>query len=182
MPNPQKVSLEKWNTEFFRVRHQKWRVQESQAENSLGRIKESFETAIKMLESVSIGMNRGVGGMIVIEEVQRSFEEVLRLRKALIVQTAVTEKIMKVANNHPDSKILKGELRKDVYEIDLKNKLLLQAETWESLLREAVDMHIQEYKKKKDVQFFSLNNDLYNYKKGEGSVELQEWWYDGASV
>ena len=165
VPYPQKVSLEEWRNQFFRATHSSLREQEREAVTSLGKIKESFETAMRMLENVSTGSNRGVGGDVVIEEKERYLQEVLKYRKLLILKKDMAEKAIKIINQDPDSKNIKKELKNNK---ELEEKIAEQNEGWEKILREAVDAHVKEYKKitGKNIEYFETLEALWAHKNG----------------
>lgn len=63
VPSPKKVSSIEWKDEWFRARHPELRSQEERELNQWEKLKNGFSVAVRMLENVSVGKNRGFGGI-----------------------------------------------------------------------------------------------------------------------
>jgi hypothetical protein len=176
IPSPTKVSSTEWEDEWFRARHPKLRSREEKELKQWEDLKEGFELTVSMLENVSVGENRGAGGLAVVEEIEQYFDQTLSLRKDMILQKFVAERALRIANNDPESPKLKKELNGTVKQ-EIESVLLEQEESWKSVLREIVDQYMQKYKEKKELLFFKTVKEMRLYKEKPGSIQPLDWWY-----
>ena len=176
IPNPAKVSATEWETEWFRARHPKLRAQEAQELNQWEKLEKGFEVSVRMLENVSVGENRGAGGLAVVEEIEKYFNQTLHFRKKMILQKFITERVLRIANNDPESTELKKEL-KGTAKQEIESDLLEQEKSWKQILREIVDQHMRKYKERKGLLFFNTVEEARLYKENPGSIQPLDGWH-----
>ncbi len=145
---PKKVSSEEWKKQWFRAIHPSLCEQEKKDLASLNGMKNDWNKAYGSLKNLSTGSNSGGGGEVIVESLQEQFNKVLELRPELITQTLITRKKRKIADNHPESPILKKELAKGTYKKSLLVEISKRNPDERKSLREEIDAHIIEYQKR----------------------------------
>lgn len=117
-----------------------------------------------------------LGGLVAAEEIELYFNQTLRLRREMILQKFVAERVFRVANNDPESTKLKKELSGTVKQ-EIESVVLEQEKLWRQILREIVDQYIRQYKSQKELLFFNTVEDIRLHKEKPGTIQPLDWWY-----